>query len=93
MPRLVAVLVLAALLLPAAATACEVAGPNTHLGTVMALDAAGHTLTLRDAQTGQDLTFVAAPGLLQGIAVRDRVTVVYTEEGGRLTATAIRTSS
>jgi hypothetical protein len=89
----VAALALVALALPAAAVACEVAGPNTHVGTVVAVDAAKHTLTLRDAQTSKDLTFVASPEVLRGVAVRDQVAVVYAENGGRLTATAIRKSS
>jgi hypothetical protein len=72
------------------APACEMAGPNTHVGTVMAIDAGAGTLTLRDAQTQHDLTFQAPAELLTGVAVKDQVAVVYAQEGGTLRATAIR---
>jgi hypothetical protein len=85
-----AALALAVLGAAAAAPACEMAGPDTHLGTVMAVDAAQGTLTIRDAQTRVNLTFLAAPGLLQGLAVRDEVAVVYAKDGERLRATAVR---
>jgi hypothetical protein len=85
-------LVLSLVLLGAAAvaSACELAGPNTHVGIIVAIDAAQSTLTLRDAQTRQNLTFLARPELLREVAVKDEVAVVYAQEGGRLRATAIR---
>ncbi|OLC17120.1 MAG: hypothetical protein AUH29_03135 [Candidatus Rokubacteria bacterium 13_1_40CM_69_27] len=84
--------VLSLVLLGAAAVApaCELAGPNTHMGTIVAIDAAQSTLTLRDAQTRQNLTFLARPELLKDVAVKDEVAVVYAQEGGKLRATAIR---
>ncbi len=73
-----------------AAWGCSVAGPNTHIGTVKAVDIAQSTLTVKDAETGEDLTFVAdTPEMLKGIAPRDRVTVVFTEQGKTLRATSI----
>lgn len=87
---LVVLLCLALLGAASGAPACELAGPNTHVGTVVAIDAARSTLTLRDAQTRQNLTFLARPELLKDVAVRDEVAVVYAEDGGTLRATAIR---
>lgn len=79
-----------ALLLCAAlspASACETAGPNTHVGVVTAID--GGTVTLKDAQTGQNLKFLATPALLKGIAVKDQVAIVYAPESKPLRATSI----
>ena len=74
-----------------AAWACSIAGPNTHIGTVKAVDPAKHTLTMKDAETGEDLTFVAdRPEMLKGIAPKDRVTVVFTAQGKTLRATSIK---
>jgi len=74
-----------------AAWACSVAGPNTHIGTVKAVDLAQSTLTVKDAETGEDVTFVAdTPEMLKGIAPRDRVTVVFSEQGKTLRAMSIK---
>ena len=69
------------------AWACETAGPNTHLGVITAVDAG--SVTLKDAQTGKNLKFLASPQLLKGVAVKDQVAIVYTSEGKTLRATAI----
>jgi hypothetical protein len=73
----------------APALACDSAGPNTHVGMVTALDRAGGTLTLKDAETGAALTFLARPDLLRGIAPRDEVAVTFAPEGRTLRATSI----
>ena len=74
-----------------AAWACSIAGPNTHIGTVKAVDTGQHTLTMKDAETGEDLTFVVEkPEMLKGIAPKDRVTVVFTAQGRTLRATSIK---
>ncbi len=71
--------------------ACSLAGPNTHIGTVKAVDTSKSTLTMKDAETGEDLTFVAdKPEMLTGIAPKDRVTVVFTAQGKILRATSIK---
>jgi hypothetical protein len=85
---LVVVVLLGGLTAPAAA--CEAAGPNTHVGVVVAVNAAQSTLTLKDAETRKDLTFVAPAALLSGLAVKDQIAVTYAQEGNRLKATAIR---
>jgi hypothetical protein len=71
-----------------AALACEMAGPNAHVGTVTALSQ--KSFTLKDAESGMNLTFAASPELLKGIAVKDEVTVVFAKEGQTLRATSIK---
>jgi hypothetical protein len=73
-----------------AAFACEGAGPNTHMGVVMAVDLHVKTLTLKDAQTGKPLTFNATPEQLRGVKVNDEVAVVYAVEGTSMRATSIK---
>jgi hypothetical protein len=75
--------------LAAPALACDSAGPNTHVGVVTAVDRAGSTLTLRDAETGGALTFVARPDLLRGIAPNDAVSVTFAAEGQTLRAVSV----
>jgi hypothetical protein len=84
------VLALASTGLPMSVAACEMAGPNTHVGTVVSLDAGKGTLTLKDGETSKNLTFVADAPLLSGVAVKDQVAVTYAQDGGRLKAKAIR---
>ena len=72
----------------APAWACDVA-PNTHLGVITAVDVPGSTVTLKDAQTGKNLKFLAKPELLKGLAVKDQVAIVYATEGQALRATSI----
>ena len=74
----------------APALACDAAGPNTHMGVVTSVDTAQKTFTLKDAQTGKPLTFVASPELLQGLKVKDEVSVVYATEGAKLRAMSIK---
>ena len=81
---------LAAILLASPMLACSTAGPNTHLGVVTAVDSAKSTITLKDAETGKNLTFRASPEQLKGIAVKDDVTIVYAAEGKDLRATSIK---
>ncbi len=73
----------------APALACEMAGPNTHVGVVAVVDPAHQTFTITDAQTRRPLTFAAVPEMLQGLHVKDQVTVAYTTDGSRLRATSI----
>jgi hypothetical protein len=77
---------------PAPALACESAGPNAHIGTVTAIDNAQKTITLKDAESGKNLTFTATPELLRGIAVKDQVIVKYAADGARLRATSVTKS-
>jgi hypothetical protein len=72
------------------ASACEAAGPNTHVGAIIAIDLTGRTLTLKDAETTKPIVFGVTPEQLRGIKVADEVAVTYRVEGNRLRATAIK---
>jgi hypothetical protein len=73
----------------APASACDSAGPNAHVGVVTAVDRARSTLTVKDAETGSPLTFLAQPDLIRGIAPKDEVIVKFTPDGGTLRATSV----
>lgn len=73
----------------APASACDAAGPNTHVGVVTAVDRTRSTLTLRDAEMGSPLTFLAPPDLIRGIAPKDEVIVKFAPEGKTLRATSV----
>jgi len=85
------VIALAALMLASAAPvlACDEA-TSTHVGKVTAIDPARTTFTIKDAATGEALTFVASPEQLQGLRVDDEIEVVYAPEGQGLRATSIK---
>src|SRR5574341_1941546 len=75
------------LVLPA--FACELAGPNTHIGEIKAIDPAQRSLTILDFQMKKDLTFQAAPEKLKGLSLGQVVAVKYSEASGRLKAEEI----
>ncbi len=82
-------LALALILSPSsAALACRLAGPNAHIGAVTALGR--QSLTLKDAESGMNLTFVATPEQLEGLAVKDRVTVEFTPQGKTLVVKSVK---
>lgn len=83
------VIIVAVVLSAPPAFACQAAGPNAHIGTVTAVDGEKKTLSLKDAESGMELTFVAAPELLKTVKVNDEVTVKYKPEGKALRATSI----
>ena len=85
---LVAVLVSMALLaLPA--FACELAGPNVHIGEIKAIDHAQRSLTILDRQMKKPVTFLAAPEQLTGLSPGQLVSVKYSEIKGQLKAEEI----
>lgn len=70
--------------------ACKGAGPDKHIGNVTAVDAKALTLTIRDAETSNLMTFKAEESLLAGIKESDRVMIQFKEEEGQLIAVAIQ---
>lgn len=83
-------LALLPLLLAVPCAACEMAGPNTHVGTITALDAPNRSVSLKDAQSGRILHFAATPKVLDGLAVRDQVSIEYAADKQGLAATSIK---
>lgn len=49
------------------ALACDAMGPSTHMGSLMSVDAATHTFTIRDAQSSSPITFVASEEIITGL--------------------------
>ena len=72
------------------ASACDAAGPNTHVGAVTAIDLTRKTLTLKDADTTRPIVFVTTTEQLKGVKIADAVAVTYVAEGKQLRATSIK---
>ncbi|MBI3611319.1 MAG: hypothetical protein HY204_11560 [Nitrospirae bacterium] len=70
--------------------ACKSAGPNKHVGSVMAIDAKAKTFTIRDAETDHLMTFEATDKILKELKVKDRVMVGYKEENGKMIAVDVQ---
>ena len=84
---LVAVVSMTFLGLPA--FACDLAGPNTHIGKIKTIELAQSSLTIIDQQMKKDITFQAAPEQLKGLSTGQRVAVKYSESNGGLKAEEI----
>jgi len=83
---LVAALVLAGV---PAAWACKSAGQFKHVGVVTAVDVKALTLTIKDAETGEPITFAATAKQLKDVKPGDQVMVGFLEKDGKLTAVQI----
>ena len=86
MVALVVALVLAGV---PAAWACKSAGQFKHVGVVTAVDAKALTLTIKDAETGEPITFAATAKQLKDVKPGDQVMVGFLEKDGTLTAVQI----
>ena len=87
--RLLVGVIVSVMCLTSAALACEMAGPDTHVGQIKTIDLAQSSLTLLDSQTRKPLTFLAAPEQLKGLSLGQMVTVRYSETKGQLKAEEI----
>ena len=72
------------------AFACELAGPNTHIGKIKAIELAQSSLTIIDQQMKKDVTFQAAQEQLKGLSPGQLVSVKYSEMKGQLMAEEIK---
>ncbi|MBM2836778.1 MAG: hypothetical protein HW409_967 [candidate division NC10 bacterium] len=88
--RFLAAVTLSMTLLVIPAFACELAGPNTHIGKIKAIELAQSSLTIIDQQMKKDVTFQAAQEQLKGLSVGQRVSVKYSEMKGQLKAEEIK---
>jgi hypothetical protein len=77
-------------LMPLSASACELAGPNVHIGEIKAIDPAQRSLTILDRQMKKPFTFLAAPEQLKGLSPGQLVSVKYSEMKGQLKAEEIK---
>ncbi len=87
--RVLAIVMMAITLLALPAFACELAGPDTHVGVIKTIDLAQSSITLLDRQTKKPFTFLAAPEQLKGLSLGQVVMVRYSETKGQLKAEEI----
>ncbi len=81
--------VVAVMLATPPASGCELAGPNTHVGKIKAIEPVQQNFTIIDQQMKKAITFHAAPEQLKGLSLGQRVAVNYSEADGRLKAEKI----
>ena len=74
---------------PVGALACKSAGAFKHVGVVSAVDTKALTVTIKDAETGEPITFAATAKQLKDIKPGDQVMIGFTEKDGTLTAVQI----
>ena len=77
-------------LMPLSASACELAGPDTHVGEIKAIDLGQPSFTILDGQMKKPLTFLAAAEQLKGLSLGQLVVVKYSKVGGQLRAEEIQ---
>ncbi|MBI5449736.1 MAG: hypothetical protein HY940_00095 [Gammaproteobacteria bacterium] len=81
---LLLLVLLCPLLMSPVAHACSAAGPNAHIGTVIAVDNSAGTLTLLDQETGRPITLRASMRLLSMVPMTIQVHVAVTRNGNTL---------
>ena len=87
--RFLVAVIVATTMVALPALACELAGPNTHIGEIKAIDPAQRSLTILDRQMKKAFTFQAAPDQLKGLSPGQLVSVKYSEMKGQLKAEEI----
>jgi len=75
---------------PTLSLACGNLGPNTHAGIVEHIDAKAGTLTLVDAETGKEITFLVPADLLASLKPNSRVMINFKVDGRTLVAQKIQ---
>lgn len=88
--RVLVTVIVATTMVALPALACELAGPNTHIGEIKAIDPAQRSLTILDRQMKKPFTFLAAPEQLKGLSPGQLVSVKYSELKGQLKAEEIK---
>ncbi len=85
-----AMMLTAALSIPALALACGAPGSTTHVGGLMAVDQDNKSFTILDAQSGSPVSFVADDGILESLGGASGVIqVTYEQTGETLRALAV----
>jgi len=70
--------------------ACDAAGKNTHIGSLMTVNAEQSTFTIKDAQSRSPITFTANNEIIEGLKdASGSVMVNYKEDGDTLTAIGV----
>lgn len=90
MNQLIKLVLVGVLFAPITTWACDAAGPSTHVGNVLSVDAGKKTFTIRDAQTNSPITFAANNDILAGLkGASGSVMVNYEEKDDGLTAVGV----
>ncbi|MDH5324025.1 MAG: hypothetical protein OEZ68_18845 [Gammaproteobacteria bacterium] len=79
------IVLMGALIAPITTWACDAAGPSTHIGNVLSVDAGKKTFTIRDAQSNSPITFAASNEIIDGLkGAKGSVMVNYedSDDGG-----------
>jgi hypothetical protein len=87
--RLLGSVILSVTLIAFPAFACELAGPDTHVGEIKAIDLTQASFTIIDGQMKKPLTFLATPKQLKELSPGQLVVVKYSKVGGQLRAEEI----
>ena len=79
-----------ALLTSSSLWACDAAGKNTHIGSLMTVNAEQSTFTIEDAQSRSPITFAANNEIIEGLkGASGSVMVNYKKDGDTLTAVGV----
>lgn len=70
--------------------ACDMAGPNAHVGVITQINDKTMSFTIRDAQTQRLITFTVSKDMLDRLMKSTRVLVKYKKDQGKLVATSIK---
>ncbi len=71
---------LATALFSASTLACDAMGPSTHMGQLMSIDPTNSTFTIRDAQSGDPITFTTDADVLKALKAHHGSVMVNYEE-------------
>jgi hypothetical protein len=82
-------LMIALLTLSAPAFACKSAGPDKHVGVIVSINLKEHILVLKDAETGEEMTFKAAEQLIKAVQPKQNAVVTYEKTDKGMVATKI----
>ena len=88
--RVLATVMMAITLMTVPALACELAGSDTHVGEIKAIDLTQPSFTILDGQMKKPLTFLAAAEQLKELSLGQFVVVKYSKVGGQLRAEEIQ---
>ena len=72
------------------AFACKSAGPDKHVGIVVSINIKTHTLILKDAETGENMTFIAQDQLIKPLQPNQNAIITYKNSDKGMVATQIK---
>lgn len=89
--RLTILVLFSLMILPITGWACDAAGPSTHIGNLVSVDAKKMIFTIRDAQTSSPITFsTEKEAIIESLKdAKGSIMVNYQEDGDGLTAVGV----